>query len=101
MENQSSVSLFTRDAPAESYFLADDLNKTERRELYLELRKKAGVAAIFNRTDEDVFAQEADKEEEKEKALKEATEAEREDVKETAEKEAEEKKTTLVTKEKA
>lgn len=49
------VDFLSGDAPADNYFLADDMNVEERRELYLKLRKQAGVAAEFNREEEDVF----------------------------------------------
>ena len=50
-----------RDAPADNYFDTDDLDDDDRKQLYLELRKEAGVAARFNRSDEDVFNEEEKK----------------------------------------
>ena len=46
----------TRDAPSDSYFAGAAMDNPERRELYMELRQEAGVAAQFNRASEDVFA---------------------------------------------
>ena len=56
--------LLSRDAPSERYFPGEVMGHPERRELYMELRQEAGVAAQFNRASEDVFAKGEEVEEE-------------------------------------
>ncbi|XP_076457783.1 uncharacterized protein LOC143291669 isoform X2 [Babylonia areolata] len=68
--------LMIQDAPADDYFLADDLPKAERKKLYIELRAKVTKAAKLNGTSNDIPVPEEEDEEGRAETMEEEGEEE-------------------------